>query len=77
MVMDFSCYSYSIYAGRQQKEGYGSSNDAQASFGASSFSAASFLYDWQTLELTINLNYWARIAKPVDWGLSNTDDHAG
>ena len=39
------------------KEGYGFSNDAKALLGAPSFSAASFSYDGQTLELTISLNY--------------------
>ena len=39
------------------KEGYGFSNDAKALFGAPSFSAASFPYDGQNLELTISLNY--------------------
>jgi len=39
------------------KEGYGFSNDAKALLGAPSFSAASFSYDGQNLELTISLNY--------------------
>ncbi|WP_096461756.1 DUF2141 domain-containing protein [Sulfurifustis variabilis] len=39
------------------KEGYGFSNDAKASFGAPSFSAASFLYDGRDLGLTIRLHY--------------------
>jgi uncharacterized protein (DUF2141 family) len=39
------------------KEGYGFSNDAKALFTAPSFSAASFPYDGQNLELTISLNY--------------------
>jgi uncharacterized protein (DUF2141 family) len=39
------------------KEGYGFSNDAKALLGAPSFSAASFVYDGQNLELTISLNY--------------------
>lgn len=39
------------------KEGYGFSNDAKALLGAPSFSAASFQYDGQNLELTISLNY--------------------
>ena len=39
------------------KEGYGFSNDAKALLGAPSFSAASFPYDGQNLELTISLNY--------------------
>ena len=38
-------------------EGYGFSNDATASQGAPSFSAASFPYDGRTLDLTIGLNY--------------------
>ena len=38
-------------------EGYGFSNDAAASQGAPSFSAASFPYDGRTLDLTIGLNY--------------------
>jgi uncharacterized protein (DUF2141 family) len=39
------------------KEGYGFSNDAKAAFRAPSFSAASFVYDGKTLDLTINLRY--------------------
>ena len=39
------------------KEGYGFSNDAKASFSAPSFKDASFLYDGQTLEMTISLHY--------------------
>lgn len=38
-------------------EGYGFSNDATAALGAPSFSAASFTYDGQNLDLTIGLNY--------------------
>ena len=38
-------------------EGYGFSNDAKALLGAPSFSAASFSYDGQNLELTIGLSY--------------------
>jgi uncharacterized protein (DUF2141 family) len=38
-------------------EGYGFSNDAKASFGAPRFSVASFIYDGQSLELTIRLQY--------------------
>ena len=38
-------------------EGYGFSNDAKASFAAPPFSAASFIYDGQTLDLTIRLRY--------------------
>ncbi len=38
-------------------EGYGFSNDATASLGAPSFSAASFAYDGRSLDLTIGLNY--------------------
>jgi uncharacterized protein (DUF2141 family) len=38
-------------------EGYGFSNDARAFLGAPSFSAASFQYGGQNLELTINLHY--------------------
>ena len=38
-------------------EGYGFSNDATAALGAPSFSAASFSYDGQNLDLTIGLNY--------------------
>jgi uncharacterized protein (DUF2141 family) len=39
------------------KEGYGFSNDVKALLGAPSFSAASFLYDGGTLDLTISLHY--------------------
>jgi uncharacterized protein (DUF2141 family) len=39
------------------KEGYGFSNDAKAQFGAPSFDAASFKYDGQTLDLTIQMHY--------------------
>jgi len=39
------------------KEGYGFSNDAKASFSAPSFQDASFLYDGQMLEMSINLHY--------------------
>ena len=38
-------------------EGYGFSNDAKGLLGAPSFSAASFQYDGQNLELTISLHY--------------------
>jgi len=38
-------------------EGYGFSNDAVAWFGAPSFSAASFPYDGQDLEMTISMHY--------------------
>ena len=38
-------------------EGYGFSNDAKALLGAPSFSAASFLYDGQNIEMTMRLNY--------------------
>ena len=38
-------------------EGYGFSNDAKGWLGAPSFSAASFQYDGQNLELTISLHY--------------------
>ena len=38
-------------------EGYGFSNDAKALIGAPSFSAASFPYDGQNLNLTISLDY--------------------
>lgn len=38
-------------------EGYGFSNDAKASLGAPSFSAASFPYDGRNLDLTISLAY--------------------
>ena len=39
------------------KEGYGFSNDAKAVLSAPSFSAATFIYDGETLELTITLHY--------------------
>ena len=39
------------------KEGYGFSNDAKAMLGPPSFSAASFRYDGQDMELTISLHY--------------------
>lgn len=39
------------------KEGYGFSNDAKSLFGAPSFSAASFAYHQQTLDLTLSLRY--------------------
>lgn len=39
------------------KEGYGFSNDAKGFLGAPSFSAASFPYDGQALNLVISLNY--------------------
>lgn len=39
------------------KEGYGFSKDVKATFGAPSFSDASFPYDGQTLEMTITLRY--------------------
>lgn len=39
------------------KEGYGFSNDAEATMSAPSFEAASFPYDGQNLNLTITLNY--------------------
>jgi len=38
-------------------EGYGFSKDAKALFGAPSFSAASFPYDGQNVDLTISLHY--------------------
>ena len=38
-------------------EGYGFSNDAKALLGTPSFSAASFSYDGQTLDMTISLRY--------------------
>jgi len=38
-------------------EGYGFSNDAKAMLGPPSFSAASFTYDGQDMELTISLHY--------------------
>jgi uncharacterized protein (DUF2141 family) len=39
------------------REGYGFSKDVKATFGAPSFSDASFPYDGQTLEMTITLRY--------------------
>jgi uncharacterized protein (DUF2141 family) len=39
------------------KEGYGFSNDAKVLLSAPSFSAASFQYDGETLDLTISLHY--------------------
>ena len=39
------------------KEGYGFSNDAKGSLGAPSFEAASFLYNGQSLHMTIALQY--------------------
>lgn len=38
-------------------EGYGFSNDARATLGAPSFSAASFAYGGESLALTIRMNY--------------------
>jgi uncharacterized protein (DUF2141 family) len=38
-------------------EGYGFSNDVKALLGSPSFSAASFMYDGKTLDLTISLHY--------------------
>ncbi|MBP1734310.1 MAG: hypothetical protein H6Q53_597 [Deltaproteobacteria bacterium] len=38
-------------------EGYGFSNDATALLGSPSFSAASFLYNGQNLDLTVSLHY--------------------
>lgn len=38
-------------------EGYGFSNDATGVVGAPSFSAVSFPYDGQNLELTMSLHY--------------------
>jgi uncharacterized protein (DUF2141 family) len=38
-------------------EGYGFSNDAKGALGAPSFSAASFQYDGQNVELTTSLHY--------------------
>lgn len=38
-------------------EGYGFSNDAKGWLSAPSFSAASFLYDGQNLDMTITLHY--------------------
>ena len=39
------------------KEGYGFSSDAKAFLGAPSFTAASFPYDGQNLDMTISLHY--------------------
>ncbi len=39
------------------KEGYGFSNDAKKWLGTPSFSAASFLYDGQNIDLTMSLHY--------------------
>jgi uncharacterized protein (DUF2141 family) len=39
------------------REGYGFSNDVKGLFSAPEFSAASFQYDGQNLELTISLHY--------------------
>ena len=39
------------------REGYGFSNDVKALLAAPSFSAASFQYDGETLDLTISLHY--------------------
>ncbi|MBZ0107627.1 MAG: DUF2141 domain-containing protein [Candidatus Scalindua rubra] len=39
------------------KEGYGFSNDVKGVLGAPAFSAASFPYDGQNMEMTISLNY--------------------
>ncbi|MEK6699354.1 MAG: DUF2141 domain-containing protein [Nitrospirota bacterium] len=39
------------------KEGYGFSNDAKGLIGAPSFSAASFTYDGQNIDLTMSLHY--------------------
>jgi uncharacterized protein (DUF2141 family) len=39
------------------REGYGFSNDAKALLSAPAFSAASFQYDGQNLEMTISLHY--------------------
>jgi uncharacterized protein (DUF2141 family) len=39
------------------KEGYGFSNNAKAVLSAPSFSAATFIYDGETLDLTITLHY--------------------
>jgi uncharacterized protein (DUF2141 family) len=38
-------------------EGYGFSNDAKGILGAPSFSAASFRYDGQNVDLTMSLQY--------------------
>ena len=40
------------------KEDYGFSNNAKASLGPPSFSAASFTYDGTGLDLTVALRYW-------------------
>jgi uncharacterized protein (DUF2141 family) len=39
------------------KEGYGFSRDAQGGLGPPLFSAASFPYDGESVNLTISLNY--------------------
>lgn len=39
------------------KEGYGFSNNAKALLGAPSFSAASFRYDGQSIDMTMSMNY--------------------
>ncbi len=39
------------------REGYGFSNDAHGTLGAPSFHQAAFVYDGQTLDLTITLRY--------------------
>jgi uncharacterized protein (DUF2141 family) len=39
------------------KEGFGFSNNAEALLSAPSFSAASFLYDGQNIDMTMSLNY--------------------
>lgn len=39
------------------KEGYGFSNTTIDEFGSPAFSAASFIYDGQNIDLTISLNY--------------------
>jgi uncharacterized protein (DUF2141 family) len=39
------------------KEGFGFSNDAKGFFGAPSFSAASFSYNGENLDLTMSLRY--------------------
>jgi len=39
------------------KEGYGFSNDAKGTLGAPSFEAASFLYDGQSLQMAITIQY--------------------
>jgi len=38
-------------------EGYGFSNDAKATLGPPSFSAASFLYNGEDMKMTISLHY--------------------